>query len=165
MAAAAGATGIRVPNRNSFRVGDRVVFEPGTANEEVRFVASIVNPNPESPAPNVFLTEPLAFVHAAGSAVASETVQTGVGFQPDYATEGKHEALEFAAGNYGLLESALDYAQDVQPPQVQMTGPYESRDADRHHVRVHQRAFGDPLHDRRIAADEALADVGLDRSA
>ena len=55
-----------------------------------------------------------------------EAVQVGVGFQPDYATEGKHEALEFAAGNYGLLESALDYAQDVQPPQVQMTGPYES---------------------------------------
>jgi Zinc carboxypeptidase/Chitobiase/beta-hexosaminidase C-terminal domain len=125
--AAAGSTGIRVPNRNSFRVGDRVVFEPGTANEEVRFVASIVNPqNPPPPAPNVILTEPLAFDHAAGSAVASDTVQTGVGFQPDYATEGKHEALEFAAGNYGLLESALDYAQDVQPPQVQMTGPYQS---------------------------------------
>ena len=29
VAAAAGATGIRVPNRNSFRVGDRVVFEAG----------------------------------------------------------------------------------------------------------------------------------------
>ena len=26
----------------------------------------------------------------------------GVGFQPAYATEGKFEALEFAAGNYGL---------------------------------------------------------------
>jgi hypothetical protein len=125
--AAAGSTGIRVPSRNSFRPGDRVVFEPGTANEEVRFVASVVNPqNPPSPEPNVFLTEPLAFAHAAGSAVAGEAVQISVGFQPDYATEGKHEALEFAAGNYGLLESALEYAQDVQPPQVQMTGPYES---------------------------------------
>ena len=127
VAAAAGSTGIRLPSRNSFRVGERVVFEPGTANEEVRFVASIVNPqNPPSPAPNVILTEPLAFAHAAGSALVGDTVQTGVGFQPDYATEGKHEALEFAAGNYGLLESALDYAQDVQPPQVEMTGPYES---------------------------------------
>jgi Chitobiase/beta-hexosaminidase C-terminal domain len=127
VAAAAGSTGIRVPNRNSFRPGDRVVFEPGTPNEEVRFVASVANPqNPPSPQPNVFLTEPLAFAHAAGSQVSGEAVQVGVGFQPDYATEGKHEALEFAAGNYGLLESALDYAQDVQPPQVQMTGPYES---------------------------------------
>ena len=58
--------------------------------------------------------------------MSSEAIQSGVGFQPDYATEGKHEALEFAAGNYGLLESALDYSLDVQPPQVQMTGPYES---------------------------------------
>ena len=127
VAATAGSTGIRVPSRNAFRVGDRVVFEPGTASEEVRFVASVVNPqNPPSPQPNVILTEPLAFDHAAGSAVSGEATQTGVGFQPDYATEGKHEALEFAAGNYGLLESALDYSLDVQPPQVQMTGPYES---------------------------------------
>ncbi len=127
VAAAVGSAGIRVPNRNSFRVGERLVFEPGTANEEVRFVASIVSPqNPPSPAPNVILTEPLAFAHAAESAVTGETVQTGVGFQPAYATEGKHEALEFSAGNYGLLESALDYAQDVQPPQVEMTGPYTS---------------------------------------
>jgi Zinc carboxypeptidase/Chitobiase/beta-hexosaminidase C-terminal domain len=127
VAAAAGATGIRVGNRNSFGPGDRVVFEPGTANEEVRFVASVpIEQNPPNPAPNVFLTEPLAFAHAAESAVLSPTTQQGVGFQPDYATEGKHEALEFSAGNYGLLESALEYAQDVQPPQVEMTGPYES---------------------------------------
>jgi Zinc carboxypeptidase/Chitobiase/beta-hexosaminidase C-terminal domain len=126
VAAAAGSTGIRVPNRNSFRVGDRVVFEPGTANQEVRFVDSVVNPNPDSPAPNVFLTEALTFAHAAGSTVTSEAIQSGVGFQPDYATEGKHEAMEFASGNYGLLESAFDYAQDVQPPQVQMTGPFQS---------------------------------------
>ena len=109
--AAAGATGIRVPNRNSFRPGDRVVLEPGTPNEEVRTVLEVVNPtNPTSPAPNVLLTEPLALAHAAGATVASEAIQSGVGFQPDYATEGKHEALEFASGNYGLLESAFDYA-------------------------------------------------------
>jgi len=52
--------------------------------------------------------------------------QQGVGFQPDYATEGKHEALEFAAGNFGLLESALDYARDQTPPRVRMTGPKRS---------------------------------------
>jgi chitobiase/beta-hexosaminidase-like protein len=54
------------------------------------------------------------------------TLQSGVGFQPPYATEGKHEALEFAAGNYGLLESALDYAEDETAPQVRMTGPSSS---------------------------------------
>ena len=42
-------------------------------------------------------------------------------FQPDYATEGKFEALEFTAGNFGLLESAYDYAKDKQPPRVKMT--------------------------------------------
>ena len=46
--------------------------------------------------------------------------QQGVGFQPDYTTEGKFEALEFAAGNYGLLESAYAYAKDREPPQVRM---------------------------------------------
>jgi hypothetical protein len=127
VAAAAGSTGIRVPNRNSFRPGDWVVFEQGTPNEERRIVDSVVNPqNSPSPEPNVFLTEPLAFAHAAGSEVLGEATQIAVGFQPDYATEGKHEALEFAAGNYGLLESALDYSLDVEPPQVQMTGPFES---------------------------------------
>ena len=55
--------------------------------------------------------------------VAGGTLQQGVGFQPDYATEGKFEALEFAAGNYGLLESALAYSQDNKPPKVEMTGP------------------------------------------
>jgi hypothetical protein len=40
----------------------------------------------------------------------------GVGFQPDYATEGSHEAMEFANGNFGLMESALDYARDTTPP-------------------------------------------------
>jgi hypothetical protein len=125
--AAAGATGIRVPNRNTFRAGDPIVIEPGTSNEERRTVASVVNPNnPPSPEPNVLLTEPLALAHAAGAVVAGEAVQNAVGFQPDYATEGKHEALEFAAGNFGLLESALDYAMDDTPPEVRMTGPFSS---------------------------------------
>ncbi len=44
------------------------------------------------------------------------TSQTGVGFQPGFDPEGNAEALEFASGNYGLLEMALAYAQDVTPP-------------------------------------------------
>ena len=58
--------------------------------------------------------------------VGGEDCQQGVGFQPNYATEGKFEALEFAAGNYGLLESALEYARDDTPPEVRMTGPKSS---------------------------------------
>jgi hypothetical protein len=40
----------------------------------------------------------------------------GVGFQPNFATEGNLEALEFSSGNYGLLEVALAYALDTTPP-------------------------------------------------
>ena len=44
------------------------------------------------------------------------TTQTAVGFQPSYADEGRHEAMEFAAGNYGLFETALEYAFDDEAP-------------------------------------------------
>jgi hypothetical protein len=122
-AAAAGVTGIRLANRNGFGEGDRITIDAGTTNEEIRIVASVASTNPPSPNPNVFLTEPLSLAHAAGAIVSGGTTQAGVGFQPDYTTEGKHEALEFAAGNYGLLESALEYARDETPPVVDMPGP------------------------------------------
>jgi hypothetical protein len=124
----AGATGIRAANRNGFDTGDRITVDAGTSNAEVRIVASVVNPNPPSPNPNIMLTEPLSLAHPAGAALAGGTTQQGVGFQPDYSTEGKHEALEFAAGNFGLLESAFDYARDRTPPRVRMTGQIVSRD-------------------------------------
>jgi hypothetical protein len=126
VASAAGATQIRVGNRNCFGPGDPIVVDKGTPNEEVRTVASITQQNPPSPNPNLTLREPLSLPHPAGAVVGGEDCQQGVGFQPDYATEGKFEALEFAAGNYGLLESALEYARDRTPPKVDMTGPNES---------------------------------------
>jgi hypothetical protein len=126
VASAAGATAIRAANRNGFGEGDKIIVDAGTANEEVRIVESVAAQNPPSPNPNVFLTEPLALAHPAGALLRGGTTQSGVGFQPDYATEGKHEALEFAAGNYGLLESALAYAHDIEPPEVRMTGPKHS---------------------------------------
>ena len=97
--------------------------------------------------------------------MAGPTIQSGVGFQPDYETEGKFEALEFSAGNYGLLESALDYARDDERPKVRMTGPALLADADRDDVRVDQRAVRHPLHDGRVEAEGVLAAVGLDRAA
>ena len=125
LAAPAGATGIRVGNRNGYDAGDRIRIGFGTANEETATVASVVNPggnNPPSPQPNVLLTAPLERAHAQGEVIQGGTLQSGVGFQPDYASEGKHEALEFTAGNIGLLESAYDYAHDRRAPQVRMTG-------------------------------------------
>ena len=44
------------------------------------------------------------------------TQQRGVGFQPVYEPEGRYEALEFASGNFGLLETAFQYAFDTEPP-------------------------------------------------
>ena len=127
VASAAGATEIRAANRNGFAQGDKITVDAGTANAEVRTVASVADQNPPSPAPNMTLTEPLALAHLAGAVLAGGTLQSGVGFQPDYALEGKHEALEFAAGNYGLLESALEYARDRTPPEVIMPGPTVSK--------------------------------------
>jgi Zinc carboxypeptidase/Chitobiase/beta-hexosaminidase C-terminal domain len=126
VASETGATGIRAANRNCFGAGDPITVDAGTANEEVRTVASVASPNTPSPQPNLTLTEPLSLPHPAGAVLGAEDCQQGVGFQPDYATEGKFEALEFAAGNYGLLESALEYARDRKPPKVRMTGPKES---------------------------------------
>ena len=125
-AAAAGATGIRLASRSGLREGDRITIDAGTANEEVRIVSSVAAQNPPFPNPNVSLTEALAMAHAQGAVVQGAALQTGVGFQPDYEAEGKHEALEFAAGNYGLLESALDYARDATPPVVDLPGPTRS---------------------------------------
>ena len=121
--AAIGADRVRLANRTGFGAGDKIVIDAGTANEETMIVQSVVNPNPSNPQPNVILTAALTKAHATGAVVAGGTTQIGVGFQPDYATEGKHEALEFAAGNVGLLESAREYAHDHEKPKVEMTGP------------------------------------------
>jgi hypothetical protein len=51
------------------------------------------------------------------------TNQTEVGFTPPYDAEGHDEGMEFANGNYGLLDSALDYANDTTPPTVTANGP------------------------------------------
>jgi hypothetical protein len=122
VASAAGDIGIRAGSRNNFAVGDTIKVDFGTTNEEVRKVVAIAQPNTPSPQPNITLDAPLTLAHSAGAILGGGVGQQGVGFQPDYATEGKFEALEFAAGNFGLLESAYEYEKDKQPPQVRMTG-------------------------------------------
>ena len=124
-AAPAGAPGIRLGTGQLvyLKPGDSLLVGAGGPNAERRTVASIVRPNPNAPAPNVLFTQPLTNAHAVNTRVEGAALQTGVGFQPDYETEGRLEALEFAAGNYGLLESALDYSRDVEPPEVVMPGP------------------------------------------
>ena len=105
-----------------------MTFDPGLPTEETRTVPSVSAQNPASPAPNIFFTA-AAPVRARGwarSCGGRTCTQQGVGFQPDYATEGRFEALEFAAGNYGLLESAYDYSKDDKGPEVIMTGARSS---------------------------------------
>jgi Zinc carboxypeptidase/Chitobiase/beta-hexosaminidase C-terminal domain len=116
-----GATGVRASNRNGFRAGDTVVVGFGTPNAETRTITLVTPSNPPSPQPNVLLDTPLANAHAAGEVLHGGVLQQGVGFQPNYDTEGKFEALEFAAGNFGLLESAFEYEKDKQPPLVKLT--------------------------------------------
>ena len=127
VATAPGADRMRVGNRNLFTPLEKVTIDPGLPTEETRTVLSVSQPNPPSPNPNLVFTEPLQFAHAAQAVVRGQDLsQQGVGFQPDYATEGKFEVLEFSAGNYGLLESAYDYAKDETPPEVTMTGARSS---------------------------------------
>ena len=129
-AAAAGAPGVRInPNTTGFQYlkpGDVLRIDT-LGTPETRTVSTVVQPSPPGAQPTVLFTQPLASAHAAGARVEGAALQTGVGFQPDYETEGRPESLEFAAGNYGLLESALAYAQDNKPPKVEMTGPPASR--------------------------------------
>jgi Chitobiase/beta-hexosaminidase C-terminal domain len=123
---AAGATAIRInPNASGFaylKPGDSIVIGAGGANPERRTITNVIRPSAQNQA-NVQFAQPLTAAHPNGDRIEGAALQTGVGFQPDYATEGKHEALEFAAGNYGLLESAFEYARDDEDPRVRMTGP------------------------------------------
>ncbi|HWK28628.1 MAG TPA: M14 family zinc carboxypeptidase [Solirubrobacter sp.] len=67
----------------------------------------------------------IAYSFEAGSdrfsSTTSGTSQSAVGFQPAFATEGRHEAMEFANGNYGLMEAALEYSRDTEKPVAKMT--------------------------------------------
>ena len=96
-----------------------------------------------------------------------DLAQIGVGFQPNYATEGKFEALEFAAGNYGLLESAYDYAKDETAPEGHDDRRPLVQQPDHDDVPVGQRAVRDPLHDGRVGSGVLVHGqaVGLDRAA
>ena len=118
----AGATAIRVSNRFYFNETDQITIGTG-ANAETATVVQATTNNPPNPQPNLFLAAPLTKSHVPGEPVTGGASQVGVGFIPAYA-EGRLESLEFAAGNYGLLESAYEYAIDAKPPKVEMTGPY-----------------------------------------
>jgi hypothetical protein len=127
VATAPGATGIRPANRTGFQPGDTITFDKGQATQETATVLSVAAAAGTSPAPNVTLTAPLTFAHAAGGELIGGLLTSGVGFQPPFDSEGRGEYLEFSAGNYGLLESAWAYSKDNDPPKVIMTGAFTSK--------------------------------------
>ena len=119
--AEAGATGIRVASTAGLSVGAQIVIDSRHPSPqdviapvaETRTIATVTGA--ASPAPNVTFTEPLTFAHPAGIEVVGGTATMGSGFMPNYTTEGQHEAMEFANGNYGILERALAYSRDSEP--------------------------------------------------
>ena len=155
------------PNRagsSYLKPGDKLASAPaGRTRRRGRSPRS--SAEPAEPQPNVLLTAAAHERASGGGRIEGAALQTGVGFQPDYATEGKHEALEFAAGNYGLLESALEYARDDEDAAGHDDRPEALERADRDDVRVDERAVGDPLHDGRVEARPSLDAVGLHRPA
>jgi type 1 glutamine amidotransferase len=68
VAAAAGATGVRLASTTGRIAGDVLVLDNGAARETVT-IASVITPAPASPNPNVTLAAPLANAHAAAAPV------------------------------------------------------------------------------------------------
>ena len=61
---------------------------------------------------------------------ASTSCGTPSNPNPLLANEGHDSAMEFAEGNYGLLQGALEYAQDVTPPEVEIEASAEKTGGD-----------------------------------
>ena len=62
--------------------------------------------------------------HGVNAQLSTDGTSTGssvgVGFQPNFAQEGLHEAMEFANGHYGLIDAALAYQNDHTAPTSSM---------------------------------------------
>jgi hypothetical protein len=67
-ATAAGSAAVRVASTTGLTAGSSISVDTG-ANQERRTIATVVTPNPPSPAPNVTLTAPLTLAHANSAAV------------------------------------------------------------------------------------------------
>ena len=100
------------------------------------------------------------------------TQQIQTGFQPPFAeatgsadprlaNEGRGQAMEFASGNFGMIEAAYDYALDTTAPQtaIDVSARQDVRRAGALHVQLARRGGRDPLHDGRLDADAGLAAV------
>ena len=71
VAAATGASAIRLQSTNGRAAGDKLTIDTG-ANQETVTIASVITPNPSAPNPNVNLTTPLTKDHAAAAPVVAQ---------------------------------------------------------------------------------------------
>jgi len=134
-ASAAGATNVKVASVAGFSVGAQIVVdsrhtvpgEPTPPVAETRTITAVGTAG--AGGTGITVSDPLTFAHPSGAEVLGGTATMGSGFMPNYTTEGQHEAMEFAAGNYGILERALAYSRDHEAPVVDTTpaGPAASK--------------------------------------
>ena len=139
-------------------------IDAGTLNEEVRIVSSVAIMNPPSPDPNVPLTEALPARPSARGAGLRGTTQSGVGFQPDYDTEWKHEAPEFAAGTTACSSRRSSTRGTRHRPSWTAPGPTRSS-TPIETTFVFVNELRHPLHDGRLEAHGELHPVGCDGPA
>ena len=97
-------------NRNLFTPLEKVTIDPGTPNEEV--VERALVSNPQNPAQPLLHAAAAVRARRGGDRAGAGPLAAGRRLPAAVRDRGKFEALEFAAGNYGLLESAYDYAKD-----------------------------------------------------
>ena len=123
VAAAVGATGMRVGNRNLFTPleGDD---RPGPPDRGASARCLRCRRRTRRARTRTCSSRSSSSSRTSGGQSCADITltQQGVGFQPPYDTEGRFEAPEFSAGNYGLLESAYEYSKDDKGPEVIMTG-------------------------------------------
>ena len=165
VASAAGATGIRPANRTGFQPGDTITFDKGQATQETATVLSVAAAAGTSPAPNVTLTAPLQFAHAAGVELIGGLLTSGVGFQPPFDSEGRGEYARVLGRQLRPARVGVGVLEGQRPAEGDHDRRLQLEDADRVDVPVRERAVGDPLHDRRVGAERDVDAVGLDRAA
>jgi len=74
VASLVGDTAIRVGSTTNLAPGGKITIDSAGVNPEVRTIATVPNPAPLSPGPNLTLTAPLTFAHSAGVTVIPETL-------------------------------------------------------------------------------------------
>ena len=121
-ASAVGATNVKVASVAGFVPGAQIVVdsrhtvpgEPTPPVAETRTITTVGTAG--AGGTGISFADPLTAAHPSGAEVLGGTATMGSGFMPNYTTEGQHEAMEFANGNYGILERALAYSRDSEPP-------------------------------------------------